>query len=74
MGWAVVLTVVLNVVLRDFPDLGDRVARGLTDLATPKVEDGSENERRVRVVVPWNAMILVCVILTIVINVVLRLT
>jgi hypothetical protein len=71
---SVVLTVLLNVVLRAFPDLSDRIARGLDHLATPEADDGRPNDRRVRVFVPWTAMIVVSVVLTIVLNVVLRLT
>jgi hypothetical protein len=68
---SVVLTVLLNVALRMFPDASDRAARRLAEFATPNLDDASENDRRVRVFVPWKAMIIGSVILTIVINVVI---
>lgn len=68
---SVALTVVLNVLLRVFPHVLDRAADRLDDLTTSKPDDGS-HESRVRVIVPWKAMIVVSVILTLAINVVLR--
>jgi hypothetical protein len=71
---SVALTVLVNVALRFFPDLTDRVARGIEDLTTPNRDDPPVNKRRVRVFVPWKAMILGSLILTVLINVALRLT
>jgi hypothetical protein len=68
---SVVLTVVLNVGLRAFPDAGHRVARGLARLASPDVDDARGQGRRVRLFVPWKAMILASVVLTILVNLVL---
>jgi hypothetical protein len=71
---SVVLTVLLNVGLRAFPNAGDRVARGLAELTSPNADDARGQDRRVRVFVPWRAMIIGSVILTIVVNLVLRIT
>ena len=68
---SVVLTVVVNIVLRVFPGFGDRIARSLERLAAPTPDDGRVHDRRVRVFVPWKAMIVGSVLLTIVINLVL---
>ena len=73
---SVVLTVVLNVGLRAFPNAGRRAARRLDDLASPSpsVDDARRSERRVRVYVPWKAMIVGSIVLTVVLNLVLWLT
>jgi hypothetical protein len=57
---------------RAFPDAGRRVARGLAELTSPDYDGGHERDRRLRVFVPWKAMIVGSVILTIVVNLVLR--
>jgi len=67
---SVVLTVLLNVVIRAFPNASDPAARRLDEYMTSR-EDS--NDRRVRVVVPWKAMLIGSLILTLVINVLLRL-
>ena len=67
---SVVLTVVLNVGLRVFPELGDRLARGLAGLTRPSADERGAKGRRIQVYVPWKAMILVSVVLTIVVNLV----
>jgi len=69
-----VLTVLLNVGLRAFPDAGHRVARGLARLGSPDLDDGRGHDRRVRLFVPWKAMIVASVVLTILVNLVLWLT
>jgi hypothetical protein len=71
VGLSVILTVLLNVGLRAFPDAGHRVARSLTTFTSPSADDARTNDRRVRVFIPWKAMILGSLILTIVVNVVL---
>ena len=71
LALSVVLTVVVNVVLRVFPGLGDRIARSLERLATREPGDAPEDERRVRVFVPWKVMIVASVVLTILVNLVL---
>ena len=68
---SVLLTVVLNVGLRLFPDAGSRVARGLTQRSFPSAGESRTGNHRVRVWTPWKAMILGSVILTIVLNLVL---
>jgi hypothetical protein len=68
---SVVLTVLLNFVLRVFPGLGDRLARSVERLATSTSGDDRDDDHRVRVFVPWKAMIVGSVILTIVVNLVL---
>jgi len=68
---SVILTVLLNVGLRAFPDAGHRVARSFTTFTSPSADDARTNDRRVRLFIPWKAMILGSVILTIVVNVVL---
>jgi hypothetical protein len=70
---SVVLTALLNVVLRAFPGAGNRVARGLSERASPSIDDGDEH-RWLRVFMPWKGMIVASLILTIVVNVVLRIT
>jgi hypothetical protein len=65
-----VLTVVLNVGIRAFPDAGHRVARGLARLTAPDVDDARAQGRRVRVFVRWKAMLLASVVLTILVNLV----
>jgi hypothetical protein len=68
---SVILTVLVNVGLRAFPDAGHRIARSLTAFTSPGVDDVSRNDRRVRVFTPWKAMIVGSLILTLVVNVVL---
>ena len=71
VGLSVILTVLLNVGLRAFPDAGHRVARSLTTFTTPSADDARTNDPRVRVFIPWRAILLGSLILTIVVNVVL---
>jgi len=70
---SVVLTVVLNLALRLFPGASDRAARKLAQLSTPTDRDADRRDAHVRVYVPWKAMLVGSLILTIVLNVVLRL-
>lgn len=60
--------------VRAFPDAGHRLARGLAELTSSNTDDARGNDRRVRVFVPWKAMILGSVVLTIVVNLVLLIT
>ena len=69
---SVVLTALPNIGLRAFPDAGRRAARGLAELTPTDYDCEHERDRRLRVFVPWKAMIVRSVILTIVINLVLR--
>ncbi len=67
---SVILTVFLNVALRAFPDASHRVAREMSRRTWPTAEDTRTSDRRVRVWVPWKAMILGSLILTVVVNLV----
>jgi hypothetical protein len=67
---SVMLTIVLNVARRAFPDLGARVGRRLAEFTAPKLDDPARRDDRVRVIVPWKAMIVGSLILTILVNVV----
>lgn len=69
---SVVLTAVVNIGLRAFPGAGPSAARGLAAAAPPDIDDRAEHDRSFRVFVPWKAMIVGSVLLTIVVNVVLR--
>jgi len=55
---SVVLTVAVNIALRAFPGLGDRIARSLTRLDSRTSNPDRGSERRTRVFVPWKAMII----------------
>jgi hypothetical protein len=66
---SVILTVLLNVGLRAFPDAGHRLVRAITAPKVPTAGDAQTNHRRVRVFTPWKAMIISSLILTIVLNV-----
>ena len=68
---SVLLTVVLNVGLRLFPDAGRRVARGMARPSLPSADESRPGNHRVRLWTPWKAMILGSVILTIALNLVL---
>jgi hypothetical protein len=65
---SIVLTIVLNVMLRMFPDAGQRVARGFNQPSPPGVGQSRPSTPRLRVWMPWKAMILGSVVLTIVLN------
>ena len=60
---SVVLTVVLNVALRAFPGAGERIDRKLTQVVEERPNGG--------VYVPWKAMIVVSLLLTIGLNLLL---
>jgi len=65
---SVVLTLVANVALRVFPDLGPRVARWFTAFTASEKPDQSAQSSHVRVYFPWRAMIVVSVILTVLLS------
>lgn len=71
---SVALTVLLNVWLRAFPNAGRRVARSLAQFTPSSIDESRAHHRRVRVFVPWRAMILGSIILTAVVNLVLWIT
>jgi uncharacterized membrane protein YoaK (UPF0700 family) len=68
---SVVLTVVANVALRMFPNAGDRMARGIENMAARR--EDPDDDRNVRVIVPWKAMVIGSIVLTILLNVIIRL-
>ena len=68
IGLSVALTVLVNVGLRAFPGAGHRVAQQLGKLTSPNVDDSRGSHRRVRVFIPWKAMLLGSLLLTIVVN------
>ena len=74
VGLSLVLTVLLNVALKAFPNAGPRLVRRLDDLPPPTVDDAHRHQRRVRVYVPWKAMIIGSVVLTVVVNLALWIT
>jgi hypothetical protein len=67
----VLLTVVVNVWLRLFPGAGARLARFLAESIPRSTDAVPRADRRVRMFVPWKAMILASLLLTLVINIVL---
>jgi hypothetical protein len=67
---SIVLTVLLNVGLRLFPDAGRRIAREVTQLTSPR-DDPERSNDRVRVWAPWKAMLIASVLLTLLLNLVL---
>jgi hypothetical protein len=70
VGLSIVLTVLANLLVRAFPDGTRRVARRLEASAWPSAHDHRRDEQRVRVLVPWKAMIIGSVVLTVVVNLV----
>ncbi|MDZ7675595.1 MAG: hypothetical protein U5K30_11075 [Acidimicrobiales bacterium] len=62
------LTIVLNVAVRVLPGAGRRVGRWIEKATAP---EPGEDDRRGRVIVPWKAMIVGSIGLTIVLNLVL---
>jgi hypothetical protein len=68
---SVVLTVLLNVGLRAFPRASGRVARQVSERTWPTAGEPLASDRRVRVWVPWKAMIVGSLMLTIMVNLVL---
>ncbi len=68
---SVALTVALNLGIRAFPGAGDRAARRLEELATRDIDRRPDPGRRVQVFVPWKAMIVGSLILTVLVNLLL---
>jgi hypothetical protein len=66
---SVVLTILLNIALRLFPDAGRRMNERLNRLA----EHEEPSQSGVRVIFPWKAMLLASLLLTLAINVLLLL-
>lgn len=75
---SVVLTVVVNLVIRAWPGGAERSARRLDDWASGQMvrtatRAPEDRGQRVRVIVPWKAMLLVSLVGTVLLNVALRL-
>jgi hypothetical protein len=70
---SVVLTIVLNVALRLFPGAGQRASEAIARLTERSTRDtaSEEDQRRVRVIVPWKAMLLASLALTLLLNLLL---
>jgi hypothetical protein len=71
---SVVLTVLLNVAIRLWPGAAGRSTQRLEDWAqrsSAAAQPEAVGDRRVRVVVPWKAMLLASVVATVVLNLVL---
>lgn len=69
---SVVLTVVLNLALRMLPGAGVRLEQGLRR-AVERTEPPTPGAPRVRVVFPWKLMLIGSLVLTVVLNLLLRL-
>ena len=65
---SVALTVFLNVVQRLFPRASERAAAHFANAARPHVGEEAGGRSTVRVLVPWKAMLLASVLLTIALN------
>jgi hypothetical protein len=74
IGLSIALTVLANVWLRASPGTRRRADEALEDLASPAPADEHEPDRRFRVIVPWKAMLVASLALTLVINVILLAT
>ncbi|CAN5489524.1 hypothetical protein BH10ACT3_BH10ACT3_00390 [soil metagenome] len=74
---SVVLTVLLNVAIRLWPGAADRGAERLSTWdERPRrsgVDDIDGEGRRVQVIAPWKAMLIGSIVLTVLLNVVIRL-
>ena len=73
LGMSIALTVLLNVVLRAFPDAGRWASRSLEASMWRPAADPRRNDRRFRMLVLWKAMIIASLILTVVLNIALML-
>jgi hypothetical protein len=68
---SVLLTVLLNIAVRAFPGVGHRIIRRLAGPRPSDVGVSHVRDRQVRIFIPWKAMILASVILTVVVNLLL---
>jgi hypothetical protein len=68
---SVVLTVVLNVALRVLPSRNERAATQLPPIDRAPVRNEASDRITARVHVPWKAMLVGSLLLTVVLNVVL---
>ena len=65
LALSVLLTVAVNVALNVFPQLGRRATRWFDELTSSGPSDRMAREPRARVFVPWKAMIVVSIIVTV---------
>ena len=74
---SVVLTVVLNVAIRLWPGAADRGAERLSTWDDRQrrvgMNDPDGADRRVQVIAPWKVMVIGSIVLTVLLNVVIRL-
>ncbi len=70
---SVVLTVALNVVIRLFPDASDRAASTSPRAAACRETATTDPAGSTHVIVPWKAMLIGSLLLTIVLSLLLRL-
>ena len=68
---SIVLTVVVNLVLWLFPGAGRRAADGIGRLAENADRRAADGGSHVRVFVPWKAMLIVSIVLTVALNLLL---
>ena len=71
---SIVLTVVVNLVLWLFPGAGRRVADGFGRLADDADRRAERGDSHVHVIVPWKAMLIGSIVLTVVLNMLLLLS
>ena len=70
---SVVLTVLLNVALRLWPGAADRGAERFTNwMGRQGADDPGLRPGRTRVIVPWKGMLIASVVLTVLLNLMLR--
>jgi hypothetical protein len=68
---SLLLTIVLNILVRLFPGGARRASNWLDDMSARRTDEQTQSRRGVRIVVPWKAMIAVSIVLTVAINVLL---
>ena len=73
---SIVLTIVLNVVLRAFPRAGEAIGRKLDPLENaddrPSASVDERHDRRAWIVFPWKGMLIASLVLTVLLNLLLR--
>ena len=66
---SVVLTIVLNILPLFFPNAADKLQRKIEDNARRSIEQHQNDDLpKVKVFLPWKAMLIVSVVLTVVLN------
>ena len=68
---SIVLTILLNLFPMLFPNTADKMQRKLEESARRSIEQQKdENQPNVKVFFPWKAMLIGCVVLTVLVNLV----